>query len=87
MTTTHPEPTVRVTALLFAQFRMAAGRKRVEFELPDYATVRDLAERLERDLGLELRGALCAIDEQYSDPDAVLRGGETVAFLPPVSGG
>lgn len=78
---------VRVTALLFAQFRVEAGRQRVELELPDGATVRTLAERIERDLGLRLRGALCAVDERYADPDRPLEGGETVAFLPPVSGG
>jgi molybdopterin synthase sulfur carrier subunit len=78
---------VRVTALLFAQFRVAAGRQRIEVELDGKATVRSLAERLQRDLPLDLRGALCAVDERYSDPDLALHGGETVAFLPPVSGG
>ena len=78
---------VRVTALLFAQFRVAAGRQRIEVELEGDATVRSLAERLQGDLALDLKGALCAVDERYSDPDVVLHGGETVAFLPPVSGG
>lgn len=78
---------MRVTALLFAQFRVAAGRKQVDLDLPASATVRSVAERLERELKLDLRGALCAVDEQYSDPDVALSGGETVAFLPPVSGG
>lgn len=78
---------MKVTALLFAQFRQEAGRDRLELDLPDSATVRTVAERLERELDLDLRGALCAVDEQYSDPGHVLSGGERVAFLPPVSGG
>lgn len=83
-----PTPTaVRVTALLFAQFRVAAGRQRLDLELSDGATVRTLAERIESEFELDLRGALCAVDERYSDPDRPLVGGETVAFLPPVSGG
>ncbi len=78
---------MKVTALLFAQFRVAAGRNRIELELPPKATVRGVADRLETDLDVDLSGALCAVDERFSDPDAPLCGGETVAFLPPVSGG
>lgn len=79
---------MKVTALLFASLRTAAGTGRVELELPPAATVRDAAEELERRCdGLRLRGALCAVDERYAAPDRPLAAGDTVAFLPPVSGG
>ena len=79
---------MKVTALLFASLRSAAGTDRVELELPPAATVRDAAAELERRCGgLELRGALCAVEERWAAPDRALAAGETVAFLPPVSGG
>jgi molybdopterin converting factor subunit 1 len=77
-----------VTVRFFAQLRHAAGVAEATVEVQPGADVRALARRLEaRHEGLSLSGAMCAVDERYADPSTPLRGGETVAFLPPVSGG
>lgn len=77
-----------VTVRFFAQLRAAAGAGAVTVGIEAGSDVRTLAARLEaRYEGLSLRGAMCAVDEAYADPGTELRGGETVAFLPPVSGG
>lgn len=77
-----------VTVLLFAHLRQAAERSTLELELPEGATVRMAADRLERQLAdLRLSGAMCAVNERYVDPHSALADGDVVAFLPPVSGG
>jgi molybdopterin converting factor subunit 1 len=77
-----------VTVRFFAQLRAAAGTDAATVAIEPGSDVRRLAARLESDYpDLRLRGAMCAVDEAYADPTTPLRGGETVAFLPPVSGG
>lgn len=77
-----------VSVLFFATLREHIGKRELQLELPSSLSLRQLAERLEADYkGLSLSGSLCAINEQYSDPDATIQAGDTVAFFPPVSGG
>lgn len=77
-----------VTVRFFAQLRHATGVDEATIEVEPGSDVRSLAQRLEgRHEGLSLSGAMCAVDERYADPSTRLLGGETVAFLPPVSGG
>lgn len=77
-----------VTVLFFAQLRLAAGDAKIGLTVAPGTTVAELARRLESERpGLDLRGSLCAVDEAYAEPLRPLCGGETVAFLPPVSGG
>lgn len=78
---------MRVTVLLFAHLRQAADRSRIELELPDDATVRAAADRIEREIGTALAGSMCAVNERYAAPATLLADGDVVAFLPPVSGG
>lgn len=74
--------------LLFAVYREQVGRAQLSLELPDGATVRDAAEKLEADHPeLTLKGALAAIGETYASPDETLHAGDTLAFFPPVAGG
>jgi len=80
--------TIDVTVRFFAQLRTAVGASETNVTLPAGSSVRNLADVLEdRYEGLTLRGSMCAVNEAYAEPDAMLEGGETVAFLPPVSGG
>lgn len=77
-----------VTVRFFAQLRAATGTDAATVAIEPGSDVRALAARLESDYpDLRLRGAMCAVDEAYADPGTPLVGGETVAFLPPVSGG
>lgn len=76
-----------ISILFFASLREKAGRQQ-EVSLVSPLTLRELATQLEQThAGLSLSGTLCAINEQYADPDALVKAGDTVAFFPPVSGG
>lgn len=80
---------MRVTIRCFAQLRELAV-DRTEHELPDGATLDDAWRQLaERHAGLEphrpyVRGARNGAYAPWEQP---LADGDTVAFLPPVSGG
>lgn len=77
-----------VTVLLFASYREKAGERARRLDLPEGSTVRDAAREIEGAfVDVSLQGALCAVNEAYASPDAVLTEGDTVAFFPPVSGG
>jgi sulfur-carrier protein len=92
----HPTPTqlrasynkpMTINVLFFASLREKAGRG-LEYPITSPLTLRDLAAQLEKNhTGLFLNGTLCAINEQYADPETLVNVGDTVAFFPPVSGG
>jgi sulfur-carrier protein len=76
-----------INILFFASLREKVGRG-LEYSLASPLTLRELATRLEEShTGLSLNGTLCAINEQYADPETLVNAGDTVAFFPPVSGG
>jgi molybdopterin synthase catalytic subunit len=79
---------VRLTVLLFAAYREAAGTGRLEIDIQDSLTARDVWQRLAARHGA-LDGHLpsAAINGTYASLDDPVRAGDEVAFLPPVSGG
>ena len=83
-------PTCQITVVLFAYLRELAGADRLTLQLPEGARLCDvwppLSERFPRMKGME--GSLAwAVNHAYARPDHPLRDGDTVAALPPVSGG
>jgi MoaE-MoaD fusion protein len=72
-----------VSVRLFAGLRERAGRDRVEVELPDGAVVSDLLAAMD----VAPRSCVVAINREYADEQAVVRPGDEVALVPPVSGG
>ena len=80
---------MRVRVLLFGHYRDIAPEIAVD-DLPEPATVADLARRLARDeprLDRVLDRARVAVAADFATPDTPLRDGDEVAFLPPMSGG
>ena len=80
--------TIRVR--LFALLRDKAGTGEAALPLPDGATVAAAAaELVARFPGI--RGAvprvMYAVNQEYAGADAVLRDGDELALIPPVSGG
>lgn len=79
-----------VTIRLFARLREVTGASEIPREVPDGATAqavwRDLAREYPALAGYE-RSVSCAVNEEYAPLATVLRPGDDVAFLPPVSGG
>ena len=81
---------MKVEVLLFARLREVCGRARLEVELEPGATVEDcfsqLAERFPG-LGDMRSGVVVALNEDYAAWGDSPADGDTVAFIPPVSGG
>ncbi len=73
---------MRVTVRLFAGLRERAGWSTREI---DAERVSDVWERLE--LGDEPEGLLYAVNKEYAPAERELADGDTVALIPPVSGG
>jgi sulfur-carrier protein len=81
---------VRVTVKLFARLRDIAGAPELTRELAPGATIgavwRQLAGEFP-ELAPYERSISSALNADYARMDAVVRDGDEVAFLPPVSGG
>lgn len=80
--------TVRV--LLFAALREAAGAREIAVEAPDGVSVAELRDRVGAAcpaLAPLLRNVAVAVNEVYAESDTRVAAGDTVALIPPVSGG
>jgi len=81
---------IRIRVRLYAVLREAAGTGELELEVPAGATceaaMRELFDRLPalRRFGDHLA---CAVNQEYADRQTVLRDGDELALIPPVSGG
>jgi molybdopterin synthase catalytic subunit len=81
---------MRVRLLLFAGVREAVGSKEFLLEAPDGARLGGVIEAAEAALPVlsRWRGRLVvSLNESRSPLDAVVRDGDEIALLPPVSGG
>ena len=81
---------MKVTVKLFASFREAAGAPQSVIEVAPGTTISqvwgELVEAHPRLRPLS-RSAAFALNGRYTREDEALHDGDTVAFLPPVSGG
>ena len=80
---------MRLSVLLFARYREAAGRAALEVEVPAGATLGQVWECV-REQVPALRGEerpLLACDRAYSSAGRVVNEGQEIAAFPPVSGG
>jgi len=79
-----------VTVLYFAHLPDRTGLREELVAVGDSSTVAALVKALES-RHVKLMGALSscrvAVDEEFATLDTILRHGQTVAFIPPVSGG
>ena len=81
---------MHVTVRFFAILRERAGVSSVELELPDGATVAAAIEKISaqhRAIGSSMERSAFAVNRAYSARDTVLRNGDELAIIPPVSGG
>ncbi len=78
------------TVLLFASVAEMAGTRRLDLDLQEGARVldleRELVRRYPRLEGLADR-IVYALNEEYVGRGEFIRAGDTVAVIPPVSGG
>lgn len=83
-------PSVKVRLLFFAVLRDIAGGDERELALDEGTTAREVWESLRRSyakLADYAQPPMVAINESYAAPDAILRDGDELAFIPPVAGG
>ena len=75
---------MKVKVRLFAILRERAGSESVELELADGATVRDAIAAVPVADGVPV---VMAVNREVAGDDVVLRPGDELALIPPVSGG
>ncbi len=81
---------MRVTIRLFARLRELAGAAELQRELPVNTTARGAWDAMVADipaLAPYSASISCAVNEEYARWTTMLKDGDEVAFLPPVSGG
>jgi molybdopterin converting factor subunit 1 len=75
---------------LFASFREIVGAKEEDLEIADGSTVQTLLEDYIRrfpKIGRYREHIILSVNREYGAPNRVLKAGDEVSFLPPVSGG
>ena len=83
-------PVMRVRVLFFGRLKDIVGRAEEEAELSEGARVEDLFTRYGSrfpDLDRFRSSVVASVNQEFAEWSSPLRGGDEVAFLPPVSGG
>ncbi len=81
---------MNIPVRLFAGAKQAAGSDRIELELPEGATIKELRDRLAQEtpeLMPLLRHAMFAVGTEYAADTHILAPNTEIACIPPVSGG
>ena len=81
---------ITVRMLFFAHLQDVVGANALALTLPDSATVREAADALAaRSPGFEnlLTHTRVAVNAEFADADTMLKEGDEVAWMPPMSGG
>ena len=81
---------MRCTVLLFAQLAESIGSDRLTLQLPHGATIESALNTLaaQHEIIASMRDTLAvAIDDRYCARHTTLCNGDTLALIPPVSGG
>ncbi|MEJ8765541.1 molybdopterin converting factor subunit 1 [Oceanobacillus sp. HCA-5259] len=76
-----------IKVLLFAELQETTGKSNLDIPVQNI-TVQQLKEKLKTNYPqLNLHDVMTAINEEYAKEDDAITSGDTVAFIPPVSGG
>lgn len=77
-----------ITILLFANLREEVGLDRFVISEKEEMTVQQLKEWLKASYGLQsLDKVMVAVNEEFVTNEEMIKAGDIVAFIPPVSGG
>ncbi len=82
--------TIAVRVLLFATYAEQAGKSQVDLTIPSPATVEDVLLALRSELPAADRlptQPLAAVNRAHARLNTVVKGGDEIAFLPPLAGG
>lgn len=76
-----------INVLLFAQLKDEIGKESLSIE-GNGLSVAQLKEKLRAEFRLEgLDTVMTAVNEEFAGDEEIVADGDTVAFIPPVSGG
>ncbi|WP_155592420.1 molybdopterin converting factor subunit 1 [Lysinibacillus cavernae] len=76
-----------INILLFAHLQEAVGESQLTVDLSD-VTVAQIKEWLEKHYPqLSLQQMMTAINEEFATDATMVKSGDTIAFIPPISGG
>ena len=79
---------MRLTLRYFASIRERLGSPSEELEVPEGTTVSEVWDRLVgREPALAIQRYRPAVNQEYTSTGHVLRDGDELVFIPPVSGG
>ncbi|ELK45221.1 molybdopterin converting factor subunit 1 [Halobacillus sp. ACCC02827] len=73
--------------LFFAGLKEQIGEGEWSFDAAGL-TVEDLKETVRQEFGVEqVMTSMTAVNEEFAQKETIVKEGDTVAFIPPVSGG
>ncbi|WP_018930831.1 molybdopterin converting factor subunit 1 [Gracilibacillus lacisalsi] len=76
-----------IEVLLFAQLQEEVGKDKVLLDIKEI-TVKEIKYQLQSQFDLsQIEASMVAVNEAYALEDDIIRSGDTVAIIPPVSGG
>lgn len=75
-----------IKVLLFAHLREVIGEEELVI-VAEEMTVADVKAWLEARYPLELKNVMSAVNEAFAMEHTVVQTGDTIAFIPPISGG
>ena len=76
-----------INILLFAQLQEAAGQSQVTMDASE-VTVQQVKEWLEKQYTLtSLNQTMTAVNVEFATDETIVKSGDTVALIPPISGG
>ncbi|MFD1427070.1 molybdopterin synthase catalytic subunit [Kroppenstedtia sanguinis] len=81
---------MQIHVLLFAGVAEAVGKRDLKLDLPEKATVQRLIDQLTTEYPHAadlIRHSVIALNQDYAEGDQVIRSGDEIALIPPVSGG
>ncbi|PKB84199.1 MAG: molybdopterin converting factor subunit 1 [SAR202 cluster bacterium Io17-Chloro-G9] len=81
---------MEIPVRLFALYRERAGCNTISLQVPDGATVGELTQEVRRrlpQLAPPQVQIVVAVNADYAEQDLILKPGDDVCLIPPVSGG
>jgi MoaE-MoaD fusion protein len=78
---------MKINVLFFANHRRATGIPETSMTVPDGSSVQVVADLIALQFNLIFKGSMIAVNDAYASPEQILENNDTIAFIPPVSGG
>ena len=85
-TITNKNRQMKISVKFFASLREQIGKADALIETEDSLSVLEIWKQASESESLP-ENTLCAINMEYTDPNAMVSDGDEVAFFPPVTGG